>query len=59
MSLVSSVSVDARVCLISLILMATSVVVLVPYICVIDKTVSMNVKQFHIFMMWLLFEMRG
>ena len=25
----------------------------------IDKTVSINVKQFHIFMMWLLFEMCG
>ena len=29
------------------------------YIVFIDKTVSINVKQFHIFMMWLLFEMCG
>ena len=29
------------------------------HIVFIDKTVSINVKQFHIFMMWLLFEMCG
>ena len=29
------------------------------YIVFIDKTVSINVKQFHIFMMLLLFEMCG
>ena len=29
------------------------------YIVFIDKTVSINVKQFHIFMRWLLFEMCG
>ena len=29
------------------------------YIVFINKTVSINVKQFHIFMMWLLFEMCG
>ena len=29
------------------------------YIVFIDKTISIHVKQFHIFMMWLLFEMCG